>query len=189
MLTGLSNNERRYFLGISKGKIVYRPGKDAEPEYYDNFQGVVKSITKREALINEKPMLYYDIQMTAGDLLYVLSVPLASSVARSIILSLANIENIKGAIIKISPWKKDEYTNVSVYHKDQRVSWVVNGIPPLKEIIYKKTRILDDTERVNLVDSYVTLINERLHRQFNPETGELKAPEIPSDDDLPEDLG
>lgn len=189
MLAGLSNNERRYFLGIAKGKIVYRPGKDIEPEYYDNFQGVVKNITKREAVINDKPMLYYDIQMSAGNQLYVLSVPVSGSVARGIILSLANIEDIKGAVIRISPWKKEEYTNVSVYYKDQRVNWVVDELPPLKELQFKGRTIYDDTDRINLVDNYVNLINERLHRQFNPETGELEAPDIPTDDDLPEDLG
>ena len=189
MLPGLSNNERKFFLGISNGKISYKP-VNGETEYYDSFEGTLKNIIKRESTINGKPAIFYDFIMENSGHVYNLSVPFSSGTARNIVLSLASVEDIKGKFVKISPWLKGEYTNVSVYINGDRANWVVpkEEIPPVKKVVIGTKEIDDDSERIAMVESYVTLINQRLQRVSDVETGELRDPEVVSDD-LPEELG
>lgn len=194
-LPGLSVNEKRYFLGIKGGKITYRPGRDAEPETYDIFQGELKSIIKREASINGAPTLFYDITFMNSGLTYVLSVPMAGSVARSIILSLASVPNFHGKVIRISPYLKDgKYTNVSVYSNGERVKWVIEKLPDVKTIVIGGKTYSDDSERIQCVENYVNVINDRLRSEVDPETGEVSGPvvDVEQDDfpgDSPENLG
>lgn len=189
-LPGLSNNEKRYFLGIKNGKITYRPGHDAEPETYDFFEGELKNIVKREATINGATTLFYDFTMMNAGYTFVLSIPLSSSVSRSIILSLASIPNFNGARIKISPYAKDNYTNVNVYCNGERTKWVTDQIPPVKQINLGSKIVTDDSERIAMIESYVNAINDRLQRQFDPETGEASGPVVDVEEtDIPEELG
>lgn len=192
MLPGLIKNEKKYLLGINKdnAKIVYKP-ITGEKEYYDSFEGILKNIIKRETTINNKPAIYYDLIMENSGNIYNFSVTYNGSPARSIILSIASVEDIKGKYIKISPYlSKNGYLNVSVYINGERSSWVVpkEQIPPVKKVVYGSKEIDDDSDRIAMVDSYVNLINQRLRKIVDEETGETFDPEEVADD-LPEELG
>ena len=192
-LPGLTNNERKAFLGIKLGKITYRPGKDAEPETYDNLSGVLKSITKREATINDTSMLFYDFIMENSGKIFDLSIPVGSGVARSIILSLASIKDFNGQTIRISPYLKDgKYTNVSVYSNGERQHWVCepNEVPAVKKINTGSKELTDDSDRIAFVESWVNVINERLQRVVDEETGEMQGPVVDIEsEDMPEEIG
>lgn len=196
-LPGLSNNERKFFLGIKEGKITYRPGNNEEPEKYDNFDGILKNITKREANINGSPVMFYDFLFENSGQGYILSVPMSSGVARNIILSLANIQNFVNSIIRISPYlsKRDsKYTNVAVYCNGQNVKWVTDKLPAIKDVVVGSKVIKDDSELVAFIETQVGVINDRLHRIVDPETGECQGPVVDVDSfdmpgDMPDDLG
>lgn len=189
MLPGLSNNERKFFLGISNGKITYKP-VNGETEYYDSFQGTLKSIIKREATINGKPAIFYDFIMENSGHVYNLSVPFASGVARNIVLSVASVEDIKDKMVKIAPYTKGDYTNIVVYVNGEKTSWIIgpDQIPPVKKVVIGTKEIDDDSERIAMVESYVNLINQRLQRVADVETGEFLDPQVESED-LPDALG
>jgi len=163
-MTGLGNNERKIFLGIAQGKITYRAGRDAEKQEFDFVEGRIKGITRRDAHINDKDIKFYEIAIENGNNKFILSVPMDGSVARGIILSLAGIQNFSETTVKISPWLKDTYTNVSVYANGEKAGWVIDPkeLPPVKEIKAGTKTFYDDSERVDLVEKMVDSINERI---------------------------
>jgi len=170
MYNGLGNNERKIFLGIYMGKITCRSSRDAERETYDFVEGVLTGITRRDANIKNKDISFYDFAIENRGDKYVLSVPMDGSVARGIILPLANIPTFSGVPIRISPWIKNDHTNISVYAHGQKVNWVIEpkDLPPLEKVITKAGKeIIDDSDRMNFIDGLVDQINDRLAAEAN----------------------
>lgn len=166
-MNGLGNNERKLFLGIAKGKITYRPSRDAERQEYDYVEGRIKGITRRDANINGENIKFYEITIENGSNSFVLSVPQDGSVARGIILSLAGIKNFSGVTVRISPWMKETYTNVSVYANGQKAGWAIDpkDLPPIKKVVVGRKEYIDDSERVELVEKLVDEINARIAQE------------------------
>lgn len=168
-MKGLGNNERKYFLGIANGKVTYRPAKDAEVQTFDFVEGRITGISRRDATINGKPMKFYEFSIENGGEKYVLSLLMDSSVARGIILPLASVQNFAGLSFRISPWLKDAYTNVSVYANGQKLNWGIDpkDLPPIKTVQVGLKEYTDDTERIQLIESLVDQINERITATAN----------------------
>lgn len=163
-MNGLGNRERKLFLGIAQGKVTYRAGRDAEVQTFDYVEGIIKGITRRDATINDKDIKFYEIAIQNGSNNFVLSVPMDGSVARGIILSLASIQNFGGLVVRISPWIKETFTNVSVYANGEKVNWAIDPsqLPPLKKVTVGRKEFIDDTDRVAFVEGLVDEINARI---------------------------
>ena len=170
MYNGLGNNERKIFLGIYMGKITCRSSRDAERETYDFVEGELTGITRHDANINGKDISFYDFAIKNRGDKYVLSVPMDGSVARGIILPLANIPTFSGVLLRISPWLKNDYTNISVYAHGQKVNWVVEPkeLPALEEVVTKGgKKFVDDSARMDFINDLVDQINKRLAAEAN----------------------
>ena len=163
-MQGLGNRERKFFLGIAEGKITYRPNKDSEKTTYDFVEGRITGISRRDATINDKNIKFYEIGIENGGNNFVLSVPMDGSVARGIILQLASVQNFAGTTVRISPWLKDTYTNVSVYANGQKLNWAIDpkDLPPVKMVVVGNKEYPDDSERMALVEKLVSEIVERI---------------------------
>lgn len=181
-----SSTKQRMFLGISKGKITRRLPNGEGVETYNGFEGHLKGLNERRATVNGADTVFVDFIFQDGDTEYNLSVQLASSVARGIILSLASIKDFSGNMIKVSPWlsKDGAYTNISVYNKNEKVGWVTDKIPALKEIHAGSNVYKDDSDRIEFIRGYIASIQAAL-AATNGGTQE----DGPAPDDLPGDEG
>ena len=174
-MQGLGNNERKRYLGVAQGKITYRPGRDAERRSFDFVEGEVKDILRRDATINGQAMKFYDFILFDGEDNLALSVPMDSSVARGIILPLAGIQNFAGVTVRIRPWLKDTYTNVSVYVKAidgslERLDWGIDpkALPPIEKVTVGAKEYIDDFKRIAFIDGLVDTINLRIKQAPAP---------------------
>ena len=178
-MQGLGNNEKKKYLGIAQGKVTYRPCKDAERQLFDFVEGKVKQILRRDATVNGQPMKFYDFIIFDGEENLALSVPMDSSAARGIILPLAGIQDFAGVAVRISPWLKDTYTNVSVYVNGQRLNWGVEPkeLPPIEKVTVGAKEYVDDSKRMAFIDGLVDAINLRI-KQAPASTADAERPAV-----------
>lgn len=180
-MTGLGNNDRKIYLGVANGKITYRPGRDMERQMYDFVEGRMREIRRRDATINNAPVKFYDFIIENGADTYALSVPVDSSIARGIILPLMSIGNFSDTTIRISPWLKDQYTNVSVYANGQRLNWGVDpkALPAVERVTVGGKEYVDDSKRINFVEGLVDAVNERLRSASSAQAGMVDVERVP----------
>lgn len=164
-MEGLGNNQRSNFIGIAQGKITYRPSKDAPRQEFDYVEGQIKKITKRSATINGERMEFYDILIQASKESYVLSIPVESSVSRSIINSLMSVNDFSGKIIRINPYVKtvgdSVYTNVAIRANGEKVDWFRKDMPKPKVVRVNKKDVSDFSEIDEIIEDFVEVLNKR----------------------------
>lgn len=189
-------NSPRIFLGIAYGKITHRVQGQETPETYTDVEGHLKDIIIRNAEIKGVPTPFMDLIIEDGADTYNLSVQLNSGVARSIILSLASVQNFIGNTVRINPYlsKDGEHTNIAVYVNNQKVSWVVepSQIPALEYVQVGSQKVADDTKRSKFINQHVLLLQKRLkdaqatpqaQAQENYGMGE-SGEDLPADEDV-----
>lgn len=195
----LGNTERKTFLGISNGKVTYRPGQGQNVQTFGFVEGGLRRIERREATINGKKYPMYEFILVDGDETYDLSLGVSSSPAQHLINALATLEDPAACIIRISPWVKTrndtQYTNVSVYADGKKLDWHLKPeqIPQLVDVRIGSNVVKDDSERVAMFEKLVDMINGRLSAaapQVAPHAvGEGYEPEPepePEVEDMPE---
>ena len=199
MFQGLSNNKRRTFLGIANGKITYKPNKDAEPQQYENLDGILTGITTRDANVNNTQMKFYDLAIVDGNgEEAILSVVAEGGVARGLILALANVKDFS-LPIRIHTYAGDSqgktYTNTIVYQNGVKVPWIIEmkdlpkGLPLMdakgRPFYSNGVQQYDYSERNEKIEEYVNLINSRCVKKSEEEN-----PEVDFDDenDMPANL-
>lgn len=186
----LTKNQNRIFLGISKGKITHRVQGQDEPELFDGIEGVLKDIVIRKASVKEKEMEFMDLIIQDGGNEYDLSVLLESGVARSLIMSLASIQNFVGRL-SIEPYmaKDGIHTNVAVTFNAQKVGWVVSmsELPALEKIVTANGKeFIDDSKRSAYLRNLLTGIQQRVAAaQATPRAAAAPAPDVEDVEDLP----
>ncbi|MCR5760266.1 MAG: hypothetical protein K6G39_07920 [Bacteroidales bacterium] len=158
---------QRIFLGISYGKITRKIQGQENPETFTDVEGHLKEITVRSAEIKGQQTPFLDFIIEDGEDTYDLSVQKNSGVARSILLSLASVQDFVGNIVRISPYlsKDGEHTNIAVYVNKQKVSWVCEAskIPPLKYVQVGTQQVADDSARSKFFDQHLAVIQNRLN--------------------------
>lgn len=191
MFNGLSNTSRKSYLGIANGKITYRPRRDAETQTFEQVDGTIKGINRRDAEINGSKMKIYDIDLAdnQGERA-VLSVIADGSVARGLIMALVNIPDMSKPV-RIRAYSQDKdgrsYTSTIVYQNGEKVPWVkpmselpkgepvmVNGKP----FVINGTAQYDYSARNAEIDAYVDTINAKCSTVAGNE-----APEVDFEDD------
>ena len=165
----LSNRAKRTFLSIRNGKITKTNRQTGVVETYDNLEGNFVSIVKRIVNFADGQVQMFDFTIVDGGEQFVISVPAYGSVARGIIMSLANIPNPAAGRIKITTWSKGDYTNTGVYFNGQKISWPEGiEVPKLEEITFKGKVFKDDSARIAFVDDLVAKINAALAEGGQP---------------------
>ena len=163
-MLGTNENKRGkvYFLNCKDGKIVRRDGLALEE--FDFVEGVLEKIYTKERDFNGERVLYWYVPLRDdnGDL-YLLGLPYSSGIFKSIVLSLANDENLTPlSPIRIETYFKEGRTKTSVYDNGNKLSWITKDLPPVMERQVGGRTIKDDSERMSCVSSLVDRINSRV---------------------------
>ena len=129
----LGNTQRNTLLHISKNhKIAYNPGDGATIQEYDFVEGQFVGIREHKAAANGRDNYYYDILLRDDTEVYDLSVGKDGSVARSIINTLATLDNFQNVVITIRPYPKTTtdgkvFTNVAMRANGEKMSWLLDA--------------------------------------------------------------
>lgn len=198
MFNGLSNSKKKTYLGIANGRITYKPGRDMEPQTFEQVDGIIKGIERRDAEINGSKMKIYDINLVdnQGEQA-VLSVIADGGVARGLIMALVSTPDMSKPV-RIRAYSQDRdgrsYTSTIVYQNGEKVPWIkpMNELPKGeavmvngKPFIVNGTAQYDYSARNAEIDAYVDQINAKCAA-----VGASEAPEVEFEDenDMPANL-
>lgn len=198
MFNGLSNSTRKTYLGLANGKITHKPGRDAQPQEFENLDGTIKGIERRDVEINGSKMKTYDINIADNNgEVAVLSIIADGSVARGLIMALVNVPDM-GKPVRIHAYSQDRngrsYTSTIVYQNGEKVPWIIpmeqlpKGAPVVvngRPFVVNGVEQYDYSERNAKIDSYVDAINEACRKVNND-----NAPQVEFEDvtDMPSDI-
>lgn len=198
MFNGLSNSKKKTYLGIANGRITYKPGRDMDPQTYEQVDGIVKGIERRDAEINGSKMKIYDINLVdnQGEQA-VLSVIADGSVARGLVMALVNIPDMSKPV-RIRAYSQDRdgrsYTSTIVYQNGEKVPWIkpMNELPKGEEVkvngrpfVVNGVVQYDYSARNAKIDGYVDQVNAKCAA-----VNANEAPEVDFEDttDMPAEL-
>lgn len=181
-MKGLGNFDKKIYLSIKNGKVVYRPSKDAAEEEYSFVEGYLKGINSHEMIANGRKVECCDFIIENSGETYTLSTALAGGVTRGILFCLPSITDLGGSLLRIVPYKKvsptgTEFTNIVVYANNQKVGWA-EGIDPHAS----------PSDRLEITRAIMSAVNQLLkdtQPKGNMDTVEIEQSDI---DDMPGDL-
>lgn len=162
MALGRQQQERKIYLSINHGKVVQGTGE--EKQLFSYVDGAIEAIyTKRSTFGGEEVVRWY-IDLRDGAELYSLCLPYSSGVFKSIVLALAAEQSLTASTpVRIEPYEgRNGYTKVIVYADGTKLDWVTKQLPPQETITIGGRQIKDDTKQMELITSYVRLIQERI---------------------------
>lgn len=162
MALGRQQQERKIYLSINHGKVVQGTGE--EKQLFSYVDGAIEAIyTKRSTFGGEEVVRWY-IDLRDGGELYSLCLPYSSGVFKSIVLALAAEQSLTASTpVRIEPYEgRNGYTKVIVYADGTKLDWVTKQLPPQETITIGGRQIKDDTKQMELITSYVKLIQERI---------------------------
>ncbi len=161
-MLGTKENKRGkiVFLNVKDGKLIRRDGLVIEE--FDFVEGTLEKIYTKEREFNGERVLYWYVPLRDdnGDL-YLLGLPYSSGVFKSIVLSLANDDELTAlSTIRIETYLKDGRTKVSVYDQGRKLNWITSELPPVRETQVGGRIIKDDSERMSFIAGLVRKINK-----------------------------
>lgn len=161
-MLGTKENKRGkiVFLNVKDGKLIRRDGLVIEE--FDFVEGTLEKIYTKEREFNGERVLYWYVPLRDDNgNLYLLGLPYSSGVFKSIVLSLANDDELTAlSTIRIETYLKDGRTKVSVYDQGRKLNWITNELPPVKETQVGGRIIKDDSERMSFIAGLVRKINK-----------------------------
>ena len=160
------------FLNINKGRLEHIE-PDGGKTFFDFVEGKFSRIVQKERNFHGERVLYWYVNFdepNSNDT-YSLAFPYSSNVFKSVILALATAtpEELENNIIRVEPWLKGEYTNVTLETDGRRLDWITKDLPEIKNIYIGGKTVKDDSARMELITKYVNTINER--RGLHPSSG------------------
>ena len=156
--------QRTKWLSIHHGQVELND--NGRKSYYSYVEGRLKSIYSKERVYNGEAVLkWFIILRDERGGFYTISFPYSSGTFRSIVLALASAEGLTSATtIRIAPYQKGNFTNVVVYADGNKLDWAVRELPPVDYVTLNGQRVKDEAKRMELVTSFVEVINERAKR-------------------------
>lgn len=163
---GLKEVKKNIYLKVKEGRIAMRNLETNSDELYKSVSGVVTAVNEREAEINGERIKFLEINIDSDGENFILSVPKNGSLARTIILSLASIEDFKETPVEFIPYKKDGYTNITVHTLDgNKLPWVCSyeELPAVKPIkLSNGKEVIDDGARQSFLEEMLNQIRQTL---------------------------
>ena len=153
----------RTYLYISHGKIVMGTGNSKK--YYTFIEGCIEGIYTKHSRFGDEDVVRWYIDIIDGEESYSICFPYGSGVFKSVVLSLASLEDFAtDSSIRIQPYEKKGYTKVVVYADGQKLNWVENCLPPQDIITIGEKQIKDDTKQMEYISSLCAAIMERMKK-------------------------
>lgn len=150
------------WLSIHHGKVEL--SYNGHKQLFGYVEGNLSYIYKKERYYNGEAVLKWFINLRddKGDC-YSISFPYQSGTFKSIVLALASCSTLTGSTsIRIEPYIKGNFTNVVVYADGKKLDWAVRELPPVEYVTINGQRVKDETQRMELITSYVSTINQRI---------------------------
>lgn len=157
-------DKKKTYLSINHGKIVQ--GSGANKQLYSYLDGFLETIYKKRSRFGNEVVTRWFIDIRDGADLYSLCLHYSSGVFKSIILALASDEALTSFTpLRIEPYEgKNGYTKVVVYSDGVKLDWVTKQLPEQKTVVVGGKTIRDDSKQMELIESYVNQIVERITR-------------------------
>lgn len=185
-MLGKTQNQTRtkrnlIFLNVNKGKIEHlEPG--GGKNYFDYVEGIFSRIVQKERNFHGETVLYWYVNFDepGSENTYSVAFPYGSNVFKSVILALASASSDALSLpIRLEPWLKGEFTNVTLYAGETRLDWITKDLPEVKTMRVGGKVIKDDSERMQFITNYVNMINDR--KGIRDLSGRRKEPEFTGD--------
>ena len=167
------DQNRRIYLSFYNGKV--ERSENGTKEYFSFVEGYLHSIYSKIRNYGGEDVLKWFIELKdeSGDL-YTISFPYSSGTFKSIILSLASETKLTDkTILRIEPYKKDNFTNVTVWADGIKLDWISKDLPPVTTVKLGEKEIRDDTKRME----YIRLLTETINGRISSVTGKREDPE------------
>jgi len=149
------------YLNVTNGKLE-KYSKTGEKEAYSYLCGVLTNIKQVEREFKGQTLPYWYVNFEAEKEAYSVGFPYNNNVFKSIVLSLANKEEVDlTKEVKLSIYTAKERTKARITQGEKFIKWVEEPLPPLKEVTVGSKVVLDDTERMNFILNLVDVINLR----------------------------
>lgn len=163
-MLGQTQSQRKIYLSISHGKVT--EGTGANKKYYSYIDGSIEDIYTKRSTFGAETVTRWYIDIRDGEELYSLCLPYSSGVFKSIVLALASDDMLTcNTPVRIEPYEgKNGYTKVVVYLDGVKLDWIVKQLPPQGKVTIGGREIKDDSKQMQLINSYVATIRERIGR-------------------------
>lgn len=161
-MLGNDRRQDRKYLSLRDGMIVCKDGE--REELYTFVEGYLSRIFKTDRTFRGEtvPVWYLTLKNEEGGE-YSIAFPYNSGPFKSIVLSLASVENINtSTAIRIDTYEKDGYTKVVTRADGEKLNWVTSDLPPTQEVVVSGQIVKDYTERMRYIESLVSTITKRL---------------------------
>lgn len=156
--------ERKTYLSITHGKVVQGTGDSKQ--YYTYIDGSIEAIYTKHSHFGGEDVVRWYIDMRDGEELYSLCLPYSSGVFKSIILSLAAMEDLTNSTpVRIEPYEgKNGYTKVIVFADGIKLDWITKQLPPQEIITIGGKQVKDDSKQMEYISSLCAKITERIKK-------------------------
>lgn len=139
------------FANISRGRILISRGKDQPKDEVDFIEGALTDISIDQDTYQNDTFDRLALTIDDGQDRYILQMRLDSGYGRAVASALPNADFSKW--IKFTPTYKDDKAGMFLNHGRTPIKWLYtrehpNGLPPLKEVIFKGKKSYDNTEQV-----------------------------------------
>ena len=154
--------QQRKWLSIHNGTVEL--SENGQKQSFSYVEGRLLPIyTQQRTFGGERVLRWFmDITDEAGET-YSISFPYGSGTFKSIVLSLASEQGLTAStIIRITPYLKNNYTNVTVTANGNKLSWVTSELPAVEQVTVGSTQYKDDSKRMTFISSLVGGINAKL---------------------------
>ena len=154
----------RIYLSINRGRIV-RTYENGSKVFYTFLEGQLSGLHSKERTFGKERVKYWYFDVQDGEELYSLGLPLYSGVLRSIVLSLASDGELSSETpLRIETYESRNYTKAVVYSNGVKLDWITKELPPAKEITIGGKIVKDETERDNLIEGFISMIQARIEK-------------------------
>lgn len=157
---------------ISRKWITFRDGEvilstEEGSKSFSFLQAKLRSIHTTERNYNGEKVIKWEIEIE-GDSpedLYSITLPYSSGTFKSIILSLASCAALSPAtLVKFKPYKKGNFTNITLWADEVKLDWITKELPPLEEVQINGRTVRDESKRMEFLSSLVEAINKRVRQ-------------------------
>lgn len=162
MALGQLTQEKRVYLSINHGKVLVQGTNGAKA--YSFVEGSLEAIYKKSATFGGEEVVRWYINLRDGADLYTVCLPYSSGVFRSIILSLASVEQFTPLHrIRIEPYEgRNGFTRVSVYVNGEKLDWIKRPLPAQEIVTVGGKQVKDDSKQMAVIASLVEEIQRKL---------------------------
>lgn len=154
--------QSRKWLTIHHG--IVELSENGQKSQFSYVEGRLVSIYTKQRTYGGENVTKWFIDIADEDgTLYTVSFPYYSGTFKSIVLALVSDNTLcGGSMVRIEPYQKGNFTNVTVWSDGVKLDWMTKELPPIEEVKVGDRIYKDETKRMAFIASIVNKLNQRL---------------------------